>query len=179
MLSPPTCWRAVTGGLREQAGDYLQMRHDLGYELDRPGRLVRQFAGWCDDAGITFVTSDRALEWAMLPQEVTSWYRWLRLSAVRGFAAWLHAFDPAHQVPPAGLLPCRQDRPAPCLLSGSDVSALLAAAPGVRPGGHAPTYQTLIPLASATGLPPCEAIRMNARDADPPPPLPTPPAHHH
>ncbi len=130
----------MTGGLREQAGDYLQMRHDLGYELDRPGRLVRQFAGWCDDAGITFVTSDRALEWAMLPQEVTSWYRWLRLSAVRGFAAWLHA---------------------------SDVSALLAAAAGLRPAVHAATYQTLIALAAATGIRPCEAIRMNDGDADP------------
>jgi integrase len=103
----------------------------------------------------------------MLPQEVTSWYRWLRLSAVRGFAAWLHAFDPAHQVPPADLLPCRQDRPAPCLLSGSDVSALLAAAAGLRPAVHAATYQTLIALAAATGIRPCEAIRMNDGDADP------------
>lgn len=157
----------MTGGLRRQAEDYLQMRHDLGYELDRPGRLVRQFAGWCDDAGITCVTSERALEWAMLPRDVTSWYRWLRLSAVRGFAAWLHAFDPAHQVPPADLLPCRQDRPAPCLLSGSDVSALLAAAAGLRPAVHAATYQTLIALAAATGIRPCEAIRMNDGDADP------------
>jgi integrase/recombinase XerD len=157
----------VTGGLRRQAEDYLQMRHDLGYELDRPGRLVRQFAGWCDDAGITRVTAGTALEWAMLSQDVTSWYRWLRLSAVRGFAAWLHACDPAHQVPPADLLPCRQDRPAPCLLSGSDVSALLAAAGGLRPAVHAATYQTLIGLAAATGIRPCEAIRMNDGDTDP------------
>jgi integrase/recombinase XerD len=157
----------VTGGLRRQAEDYLQMRHDLGYELDRPGRLVRQFAGWCDDAGITRVTSDAAMEWAMLPPDVTSWYRWLRLSAVRGFAAWLHALDPAHQVPPADLLPCRQDRPAPCLLSGSDVSALLAAAGQLRPAMYAATYQTLIALAAATGIRPCEAIRMNDGDTDP------------
>jgi integrase/recombinase XerD len=157
----------VNGGLRRQAGDYLQMRHDLGYELDRPGRLVRQFAGWCDDAGITCVTSERALEWAMLPTGVTSWYRWLRLSAVRGFAAWLHAFDPAHQVPAADLLPCRQDRPAPCLLSAGDVAALLAAAGGLRPAVHAATYQTLIALAAATGIRPCEAIRMNDEDIDP------------
>ena len=157
----------MTGGLRRQAGDYLQMRHDLGYELDRPGRLVRQFAGWCDNAGITRVTADAAMEWAMLPQDVTSWYRWLRLSAVRGFAAWLHACDPAHQVPPADLLPCRQDRPAPCLLSGSDVSALLAAAGRLRPAVHAATYQTLIALAAATGIRPCEAIRMNDEDINP------------
>jgi integrase/recombinase XerD len=157
----------VTGGLRQQAENYLQMRHDLGYELDRPGRLVRQFAGWCDDAGITHVTSQKALEWAMLPAGVTSWYRWLRLSAVRGFAAWLHAFDPAHQVPAADLLPCRQDRPAPCLLSDGDVAALLAAAGGLRPAVHAATYQALIALAAATGIRPCEATRMNDQDIDP------------
>jgi integrase len=157
----------VTGGLRQQAEDYLQMRHDLGYELDRPGRLVRQFAGWCDDAGITCVTSEKALEWAMLPAGVTSWYRWLRLSAVRGFAAWLHAFDPAHQVPAADLLPCRQDRPAPCLLSDGDIAALLAEARGLRSAVHAATYQTLIALAAATGIRPCEAIRMNDEDIDP------------
>lgn len=157
----------MTGGLRRQAGDYLQMRHDLGYELDRPGRSVRQFAGWCDDAGITRVTSESALEWAMLPQDVSSWYRWLRLSAVRGFAAWLHAQDPAHEIPPADLLPCRQRRPAPCLLSGDDIGALLAAAGGLRPAVHAATYQTLIALAAATGIRPCEAIRMNDEDIDP------------
>jgi integrase/recombinase XerD len=157
----------VTGGLRRQAEDYLQMRHDLGYELDRPGRLVRQFAGSCDAAGIRYVTADTALEWASRPQDVTSWYRWLRLSAVRGFAAWLHASDPAHQIPPADLLPCRQDRPAPCLLSDSGVSALLAEAGRLRPAVHAATCQTLIALAAATGIRPCEAIRMNDEDIDP------------
>lgn len=88
-------------------------------------------------------------------------------AAVRGFAAWLHAFDPAHQVPAADLLPCRQDRPAPCLLSDGDVAALLAGAAGLRPAVHAATYQTLIALAAATGIRPCEAIRMNDEDIDP------------
>src|ERR1035441_11046625 len=97
----------------------------LQFDTGSP-KVVRQFAGWCDDAGITFVTSDRALEWAMLPQEVTSWYRWLRLSAVRGFAAWLHAFDPAHPVPPADLLPCRPEPPPPWAPSSRDANALRA-----------------------------------------------------
>lgn len=146
----------MTGGLARSAEDYLQMRHDLGYELERPGRLVRQFATCCDDAGITCVTAEVALEWAGRPQGVTSWYQWLRLSAVRGFAAWLHASDAAHQIPPADLLPCRQDRPAPCLLSAGDVGGLIAAAGQLRPAVHAATYQTLIGLAAVTGIRPCE-----------------------
>jgi integrase/recombinase XerD len=157
----------VTGSLRRQAEQYLQMRHSLGYELERPGRLVRQFADHCDAAGITRVTAEAALEWAGLPRDVTSWYRWLRFSAVRGLAVYLHASDPAHQIPPAGLLPSRQDRPSPCLLSADAVSALMAAAGALRPAPHAATYQTLIGLAAVTGIRPCEVIRMNDEDIDP------------
>lgn len=73
----------MNGELRRQAGEYLQMRHGIGYELQRPGRLVRQFAANCDAASITHVTIQAALDWAVLPQEVSSWYHWLRLSAVR------------------------------------------------------------------------------------------------
>jgi integrase/recombinase XerD len=159
----------VTGGLRRQAGDYLQMRHDLGYELDRPGRLVRQFAGWCDDAGITCVTSERALEWAMLPTGVASWYRWLRLSAVRGprvrrLAARLRPSSPGPGRGPAAL-PAGPARSLPAVRG--DVAALLAEAAGLRPAVHAATYQALIALAAAAGIRPCGAIRMNDEDIDP------------
>jgi site-specific recombinase XerD len=153
--------------MRHAAEQYLQLRRDLGYELDRPGRAVRQFAGHCDAAGITRITSQAALEWAQRPEQASAWYRWLRFSAIRGFAAYLHALDPAHHIPPAGLLPCRQDRPAPCLLSAGDIAALITAAAALRPAVHAATYQTLIGLAAVTGLRPCEVIRMNDGDVDP------------
>jgi integrase/recombinase XerD len=157
----------VNGELRRRAEEYLQMRHGLGYELQRPGRLVRQFAGHCDAAGITHVTIQAALDWATLPQETSSWYQWLRLSAVRGFAAYLHALDPAHQIPPADLLPCQQQRPTPCLLGGDAISALMAAAAALRPPLHAATYQTLTGLAAVTGIRPCEVARMDDRDVEP------------
>lgn len=159
----------MTGSLARSAEDYLQMRRGLGYELDRPGRFVRQFAADCDAGGITVVTAEMALEWALRSRQATSWYRWLRLSAVRGFTVYLHAMDPAHQIPAAGLLPCRQDRPAPCLLSADDVSALITVAGRLRPAVHAATYQTLIGLAAVTGIRPCEAMRMNDGDIDPVP----------
>jgi integrase/recombinase XerD len=157
----------VNGELRRRAGEYLEMRHGLGYELQRPGRLVRQFAGHCDAAGITHVTTKAALDWATLPQEVSSWYRWLRLSAVRGFATYLHALDPAHQIPPADLLPCKQQRPTPYLLGGDAISALMAAAATLRPPLHAATYWTLIGLVAVTGIRPCEVIRMDDGDLEP------------
>ncbi len=156
----------MTGQLRHRAEEYLEMRRGLGYELHRPGRLVRQFADHCDAAGTTRVTTQAALDWATLPQEVTSWYRWLRLSAVRGFAAYLHAFDPAHQIPPADLLPCRQQRPTPYLLLGDATRALMAAAATLRPALHAATYQTLIGLVAVTGIRPCEVIRMDDEDVE-------------
>ena len=157
----------MSGEIRRRAEEYLQMRRGLGYELDRPGRLVRQFADHCDAAGTEPVTIQAALDWATLPQEVTSWYRWLRLSAVRGFAAYLHALDPAHQIPPADLLPCRQQRPAPCLLGADAVSTLMAAASALSPPLHAATHRTLTGLAAVTGIRPCEVVRINDEDIDP------------
>jgi integrase/recombinase XerD len=157
----------VSGELQRRAEEYLQMRHGLGYELLKPGQLVRQFAAHCDAAGIAHVTTQAALDWATLPQEVTSWWLWLRLSAVRGFAAYLHALDPAHQIPPADLLPCRQHRPVPCLLGQDAVSALMDAAGALRPPLQAATYRTLLGLAAVTGIRPCAVIRMDDGDVDP------------
>jgi integrase len=75
-----------------------------------------------------------------------------------GFAAYLHALDPAHQIPPTDLLPCKQQRPTPYLLGGDAVSALMAAAAALRPPLHAATYQTLTGLAAVTGIRPYEVV---------------------
>jgi integrase/recombinase XerD len=47
---------------------------------------------------------------------------------VRGFAEYLRTIDPETEVPPADLLPARQQHLAPYLYSGADIAALMAAA---------------------------------------------------
>ena len=90
-----------------------------------------------------------------------------RLSMARGFAAHLHAADPAAEIPPAGLIPARTPRAVPYLYSAAEVTALMAATSSLRSPLRAATYQTLIGLLAATGMRVGEAIRLDRPDFDP------------
>jgi hypothetical protein len=68
-------------GLRALADEYLAFRRRLGFELDKPGFLVRRFAEYCDGSGITQVTVQAVLDWVLLAGQPASPYRWLRLNA--------------------------------------------------------------------------------------------------
>src|SRR5262249_18340207 len=102
---------------------------------------------------------------AMLPAGNPSWHA-LRLSAVRGFATYLHTIDPSAEVPPANLIPWRPCRATPYLYSATDIAALIAAAASLRFPLRAATYQTLIGLLAVTGMRVGEAIRLDRPDAD-------------
>ena len=153
-------------GLRQAAGDYLALRRSLGFELATPGRQVRQFAAYLDSLGAAHVTTGLAVTWATSPAGAAPDYHWLRLSAVRGFSGYLHGLDPAHQVPPADLLPRQYHRSVPYLLSASDIAALIAATATLRPALHAATYRTLIGLLAVAGLRPREALTLDISDVD-------------
>ena len=75
----------------------------------------------------------------------------LGMEAVRGFASFLHAHDPAHEIPPPGLFPRRRVRAVPYLFSPADIAALQAAAARLRGPLRAGTYTTLIALLAVTG----------------------------
>lgn len=158
---------APAAALSVLAGQYLALRRRLGFEMEKPGFLVRGFAGYCDHAGITFVTDQAVLDWIGLAQPVAPSYRWLRLNAARGFAIYLHTLDPAHQVPPADLVPSRRSRPEPCIMTSDAIQTLLETAGQLRPQLHAATFQTLTGLIAATGMRTCEAVRADDSDIDP------------
>jgi len=158
---------APAGTLSVLAEQYLALRRRLGFEMDKPGFLVRRFAEHCDLAGITRVTNQAVLAWIDLAQPVAPSYRWLRLNAARGFAIYLHTLDPAHQVPPADLVPCRQNRPEPCIMTSEAIQTLMETAGHLRPQLHAATLQTLIGLIAATGMRTCEAVRADDGEIDP------------
>jgi integrase len=151
--------------LREQFADYLKLRRALGYRLERAEKLVPQFLDHLDRLGRDVVTVEDALGWAQLPAGDPDWWAF-RLSAVRGFAGYLHALDPAHEVPPADLLPRRPRRAAPYLYSEAEIAALIAAADRLRGRLRQATYRTLIGLLAVTGMRVGEAIRLDCRDVD-------------
>ena len=96
--------------LRKALADYLALRRALGYRLVRSEKLLNQFIDHLEASGDSTITVQCALSWARLPKNVgMNWWAH-RLSAVRGFAAHLHAIDSCTEVPPKDLLPSRPKR---------------------------------------------------------------------
>lgn len=152
--------------LARALADYLSMRRALGFKLKNAGELLAQFVTYLDETGADTVTTDRAVSWATLPQGVDPHWWGRRLSAVRGFAAYLHTIDPATEVPPADVLPMGSRRATPYLYSEEDIASLMVAAAALRLPLRAATYQTLIGLLAASGLRIGEALRLDRGDID-------------
>lgn len=150
--------------LRTALEDYLSLRRAVGFKLASPGRLLGQFLDYLDDQQIDAITTEVALAWATLPREASPHWVAIRIGVVRGFAAYLHSVDPTVEVPPSGLVRPGPDRATPYLFSEAEVSALLEAAGGLRPGLRAITYQTLIGLLAVSGIRIGEAIALDRED---------------
>ena len=151
--------------LHDQLGEYLRIRRALGYKLARAEKLLPQFIDYLDERDQRVVTIENTLGWVTLPGGSGSW-RAFRLSTVRGFASYLHALDPAHEVPPADLCPNRPARATPYLYSEKEIDALMAATVILRGRLRQATYRTLIGLLSVTGMRVGEAIRLDRDDVD-------------
>src|SRR5437879_798184 len=103
--------------LRLELDHYLGLRRALGFKLYNVGRLLGQFVDYLDEYGVHTPTTESALAWATLPAGASSSWLAIRLSAVRGFAAYLHSIDPSVEVLPAGLIRHGPDRATPYLYS--------------------------------------------------------------
>lgn len=145
---------------------YLTIRRAVGFKLARTELLLADFCGYLDTIGADTITTENALAWASLPPNGASSWRGTRLSVVRAFARHLHAIDPAHEVPPTGLLPARSHRAVPYLYSDADIAALLAAARHLRSPLRAATFETLIGLLAVTGLRIGETLRLDRDDVN-------------
>lgn len=152
--------------LRRDLDNYLVIRRALGFKLGRAGLLLGDFVGYLEANGADTITTDAALVWATLPPNGASEWWAQRLSVVRGFARHLHAIDPAHEVPPPGLLPGRSHRATPYLYSDADIAALMAAAGGFRSPLRMATFETLVGLLAVTGFRIGEALRLDRDDVD-------------
>jgi len=145
--------RCVMSPLRQALADYLRIRRALGYKLERAEKLLLQYLDYLDALGAETVTTENAVAWATLPTAGRDGHWWaFRLSAVRGFARYLHALDHIHQIPPADVLPNRAHRAIPYLFSQQEILALMAATSALRGELRQATYRTLIGLNAAALL---------------------------
>jgi len=146
--------------------DYLTVRRALGFKLIGEGQLLAEFVACANAAGQRTITTQLALQWARRPASGSRNYLSRRLRAVRGFARYLHALDPACEIPPLELLAASKHRPAPYLYRDEEIIALMTAAGALRPPLRAATFKTLIGLLACTGLRIGEAIRLDRDDFD-------------
>jgi len=152
--------------LGEHLAGYLAVRRALGYKLARTEKLLAQFLTWLDERELSVITTELALQWATLPSATGSnWHRH-RLTVVRGFATHLRAIDPAHEVPPADLLPARPRRAVPYLYTDREVLALMNATSVIPTPHRAATLRAMIGLLACTGMRIGEAIRLDRADID-------------
>jgi integrase len=156
----------MTGPLQDQLADYLALRRALGYRMARPEKLLHQFLDHLAHREEWRITVASALDWARLPANGGSNWWAYRLSAVRGFATYLHALDPAHEVPAPDLLPQRPRRASPYLYSDAEITALITAANTLSTPLRRATVATLIGLLAVTGIRVGEAIALDRDDVD-------------
>ena len=153
-------------GLRPALAAYLDLRRGMGFRLDRDEKLLGQFITCLEQHGDGTVTVAGALAWATLPAGASPGWLRMRITVVRGFAAYLATVDPAVEVPPASL-PGRARRAVPCLYSAADIAALFTQAARLKtPLGRA-TITTLIGLMAVTGMRGGEVVALDDEDFEP------------
>jgi integrase len=149
--------------------DYLALRRDLGFDIERLGWLLRNFARYTEQIEHRGpITVDLAVRWALSSGVGDPARAERRLWAVRRFAQHRAAFDAATEVPPAGLLGRVPRRPQPHIYSDAEISALLRECGQLWPrdGLRPKTYVAFFSLLASTGLRLSEACRLDRRDVD-------------
>lgn len=144
--------------------NYLRLRRGLGFKLGGYDDPLASFAAYVETTGAGTITAELAEAWAWLPGGIKPITASFRISYVRGFARYLHAIEPAHEIPPPGLLSVPRRRPAPYIYSSAEVTQVLVGARQLQPPLHAATYETLFGLLAATGMRVGEALMLTRRD---------------
>ena len=151
------------------ASAYLAQRRALGFGLHIAGRRLLAFARYADEhfpeSGLTIAVAVAWARAANRPDPMT-WAR--RLEIVRPFARYVRQFDPATEVPPAGLLGRAHRRLAPHVYTEKEIIALIREARRLSParGLRPDTIATLIGLLAATGLRVSEALHLQRDDVE-------------
>ena len=157
----------MTTGLRAAIGAHLAARRARGYRLEGRGQLLGSFLDSLEARGETRITVPAAIAFATAPAGTARAWHAQRLAAVRSFAGYVHALDPAAADPiPGGLIPGRITRRVPYLYSGEETARLMAAAGALPSPVLAASMRTLIGLLASTGIRSGEAFAIDADDLD-------------
>jgi integrase len=154
--------------LTSQLDRYLSVRRSLGYDLSTCERILRRFIRFADREGAVHIDTALFLRWHATLAEACTSTRAARLTVVRLFAQWLSSFDPAHEVPPQGLLPGSVQRSRPHIYTDAEIGSIIVAAKALPSiyGLRGLTCSTLFGLIAVTGLRISEALALDRDDLD-------------
>jgi integrase len=153
----------------EHVADYLRLRRQLGFTLSWDEHLLGQFTAHLDATGTRQLTTAVMIEWASLPRPdggAGVSRAAVRMTAVRSFAAYLHALDPAHEVPPRGVFSHQARRSTPYIYTPGEVTALLNAARELRRFERSRIYPVVFGLLAATGMRVGELLALDTDEVD-------------
>lgn len=154
--------------IASQLDGYLSVRRSLGFDLRTDERVLRRLARFADREGASHIDTALFLRWDASLPNVGASTRSARLGKVRLFAQWLSSIDPAHEVPPRGLLPDRSGRARPHIYSEAEIASIIATVkelPSIY-GLRGLTCSTLFGLIAVTGLRISEALALDRGDVD-------------
>jgi integrase len=153
--------------LSQHLDDYLQLRRQLGYKMQEPGALLRNFVRFAEQKGAGVIRTKLALEWAAQPNMKPT-QSGSRLGVVRRFAEYLSAYDACTEVPPQKLLPYHFYRRDPYHYTDENVCQLVNAARQINPASQikGPTFGTVLGLLAVTGMRVGEALALDDGDID-------------
>lgn len=154
--------------IADHVEDYLELRRTLGFKLRVNGYILRNFAKYCGEQGACHITTNLALQWAVMPNYIKPHQRGVRLGMVRVFARYLAAVDPRTEIPPKGLLPTKWGRSPIDFYRDDQVVALVKDAVTVCKTDPFKgfTCSTLFGLLAVTGMRVGEAISLKCGDVD-------------
>jgi integrase/recombinase XerD len=143
---------------------YLELRRALGHKLETSESFLRNFARYAASLGQRHITASSALDWAS--QTASARQRAKRLTVLVGFARFLHAEDPCHEIPPQTLICPPTPRPTPYILTQDEIQRLAQAAIELPPRRSLRplTFHTLFCLLAITGLRISEALELRIGD---------------
>jgi len=156
--------------MTREIDEYLRLRRGMGFKLAMDEIHLRRFAAFLAERKAKHITTELALGFACANEEAGVGGRVGRLVSIRGFARHLHAFEPKHEIPPAGLIRSGKTRAKPRLCTQAELSRLLAAAldveatatRGLRPW----TLHALFGLLAVTGMRVGEATALRQGDVN-------------
>jgi integrase/recombinase XerD len=142
---------------------YISLRQTLGYKLREVAGNLRRFAKFAAHRGDARVRLSTAVDWATKAPSPHA--RYVRMRDVAGFARFLHAEDPSHEVPANPFLASKRRR-LPYIYAPEEIVQLVSAASRLRESYplRRQIYGTLLGLIAATGLRISEALDLRLND---------------